>query len=150
MSKYKSVKAYVDQVPDNRKPAFKNLMKTIKANIDPGFQECISYNMLGWVVPKSSYPDGYHCSPELPLPFANLANQKGYIALYHSGLYADEDMQKWFVTQYPNHAKRKLNIGKSCIRFKYMDDIPYELIGMLMSKMTVDMWIQLYEKAVMR
>jgi len=143
-----TVQEYLDNIPVERAEAFNKLRKTITENLPKGFEECINYKMLGYVVPHSKYPDGYHCDPKLPLPFMNLANQKNFIALYHMGIFADADLQAWFTKAYPDHAKYKLNMGKSCIRFKRMDDIPYELIGELMSKLSVDDWIKLYDKEV--
>ncbi|AYN69273.1 DUF1801 domain-containing protein [Euzebyella marina] len=141
---------YIAQLPEERRPVISKIRKTILDNIPDGFEEQISYGMLGFVVPHSKYPSGYHCDPKLPLPFINLASQKNFIALYHSGIYADPKIHDWFVTEYPKHCKRKLDMGKSCIRFKSMNDIPYELIGELCSKMTVDEWIELYEKNIKR
>jgi hypothetical protein len=106
--------------------------------------------MLGYVVPKSIYPDGYHCDTSLPLPFMNLAAQKNFIALYHMGIYANPELMKWFTTEYPKHCRKKLDMGKSCIRFKKVDDIPYELIGQLVEKMTVDDWVGIYEGEIKR
>ncbi len=103
--------------------------------------------MMGFVVPHKLYPSGYHCDPTLPLPFIHVASQKNYISFYHMGVYADEKLLKWFTDEYPKHCKYKLDMGKSCIRFKNMHDIPYELIGALVSKMTVGDWINLYEKS---
>ncbi|MBU2948623.1 DUF1801 domain-containing protein [Zobellia uliginosa] len=137
---------YIAQLPPERQEVISLLRNTILKNIPKGFEEQISYGMLGYVVPHSVYPDGYHCDPKLPLPFINLASQKNFIALYHSGIYANPELHDWFVTQYPKHCKRKLDMGKSCIRFKSMTDIPYELIASLCQKMTVTDWIQLYEK----
>lgn len=141
---------YVDKLPQERKEAVSRLRTVILENLPEGFEETISYGMIGYVVPHSIYPDGYHCSPELPLPFINVASQKNYVALYHSGIYANEDLSNWFVSEYPNHVKTKLDMGKSCIRFKKMDQIPYELIGELVQKMTVRQWIEIYEKAIKR
>ena len=141
---------YITQLPEERRPVIAKIRNTILDNIPDGFEEQISYGMLGFVVPHSKYPSGYHCDPTLPLPFINLASQKNFIALYHSGIYADPKIHDWFVTEYPKHCKRKLDMGKSCIRFKSMNDIPYELIGELCSKMTVDEWIELYEKNTKR
>ena len=104
--------------------------------------------MIGYVVPHSIYPDGYHCDPKLPLPLMNLASQKNFIAVYNMAIYAKKEIYDWFVSEYPKHCKRKLDMGKSCIRFKYLDDIPYELIGELASKITVDEWINYYESAI--
>lgn len=139
---------YIAQLPEERKPAIKKIRSILRKNLPNGFKECISYGMIGYVVPHSKYPDGYHCDPKLPLPFINLASQKNYIALYHSGIYADEKINKWFTAEYPKHAKKKLDMGKSCVRFKHMDDIPYGLIEALATKMTVDDWIALYEKNI--
>lgn len=139
---------YIAQLPENRKPHFEQLRETILKNIPEGFEETISYGMLGYVVPHSIYPDGYHCDPKLPLPFVSIANQKNFIALYHMGIYADKEIHDWFVAEYPKHCKYKLDMGKSCIRFKKPEDIPFELIGELMERMTDDDWVQLYEKNI--
>ncbi|NHF60625.1 DUF1801 domain-containing protein [Flavobacteriaceae bacterium TP-CH-4] len=141
---------YIEQLPPERQKVIRELRHTILDNIPEGFHERISYGMLGYVVPHSKYPDGYHCDPKLPLPFMNLASQKNFVAVYHSGIYADPELYDWFVAEYPKHCKRKLDMGKSCIRFKYMEDIPFELIGELATKMTVEQWITLYEKNVKR
>lgn len=143
---YQSPEEYLATVPEDRKESFEKLRKTINQHLPKGFEECIQYNMLGWVVPYSIYPAGYHCKPQTPLPFINLANQKNFVALYHMGVYAQPELLKWFQDTYPQHAKYKLDMGKSCIRFKKMDDIPYELIAELLGKMTPQDWISLYEK----
>ncbi|MDV6166828.1 DUF1801 domain-containing protein [Flavobacterium sp. DG1-102-2] len=137
---------YIDNLPEDRKDAMKKLREVIVKNLPEGFQEQMSYGMLGWVVPHSVYPSGYHCDPKLPLPFLNIASQKNFIAVYTMGLYADKDMHDWFIAEFPNHSKYKLDMGKSCIRFKKPDAIPFELIGELVSKMTMEQWIALYEK----
>ncbi|WP_273565405.1 DUF1801 domain-containing protein [Maribacter halichondriae] len=141
-------KEYIEQLPEERKKVVTRIRDIINKNIPKGFKEQMSYGMLGWVVPHSRYPDGYHCDPKLPLPFINLASQKNFVALYHSGIYADQKFYDWFVSEYPKHCKRKLDMGKSCIRLKSMDDIPYDLIAELCSKMTSEDWIDIYEKAV--
>lgn len=146
----KTVDEYIAKLPEERKPVVEKLRTTIKTNLPEGFEECISYKMIGFVVPHSLYPEGYHCDPKLPLPFINLASQKNYIALYHSGLYANTTLLDWFVSEYPKHANTKLDMGKSCIRFKKIEDIPYDLIAALCEKMTVSDWIGLYEKNVKR
>ncbi|MEE9445877.1 MAG: DUF1801 domain-containing protein [Cocleimonas sp.] len=143
-----NVKEYVDNIPEERKPYINKLRKTILDNIPKGFEECLSYGMLGYVVPLKTYPEGYHCSPELPLPFVNLASQKNFIALYHMGIYASKEINDWFVSEYPKYCKYKLDMGKSCVRFKKMEDIPFELIGELMQKYSVKDWISLYEKQI--
>lgn len=147
--KASTVKEYIDQLPDERKAVIKKLRAVINKNLPKGFKEQIQYSMPGWVVPFSKYPDGYHVSKgKDPLPFINIASQKAHVALYHSGVYAKPELYDWWVENYPKHAKRKLNMGKSCVRFKYLDDIPYDLIGELASKLTVDDWITTYEEAL--
>ncbi len=141
---------YIEQVPEDRKEAMKKLRKTILDNLPEGFKEVINYGMIGYVVPHSIYPRGYHVNPELPLPFMSIASQKNFIALYHSGIYVDEKLQKWFIEEYPKHNKTKLDMGKSCIRFKKVDQLPYELIGELVSKMKLEEWLEIYEKAINR
>jgi len=141
-----TVAAYLDALPDDRKAAMKTLRSTIKKNLPKGFKETVQYKMPAWVVPHSKYPDGYHCKPEEPLPFLSMASQKNFIALYHMGIYADPKLMKWFEAQWPKHVKTKLDMGKSCIRFKKVDQIPFELIGELVAKMSPDDWIALYEK----
>lgn len=126
----------------------KELRKVINENLPEGFQETLSYGIIGWVVPRSLYPDAYHCTPELPLPFLNIASQKNFIAVYHMGVYSDKQFLDWFASEYPKHAKRKLDKGKSCIRFKKMNDIPYELIGELCIKLTVNQRFNTYETNV--
>lgn len=147
-SKATTVEAYLAEVPEDRRPYLLRLRQIILENLPDGFEEQMSYGMIGYVVPHSRYPQGYHCDPSLPLPFVNLANQKQYIALYHSGLYASPDLLNWFISEYPKHSSQKLDMGKSCIRFRNMDSIPYAFIGELMRKMTVDEWIALYESQV--
>ncbi|MGM5468988.1 DUF1801 domain-containing protein [Flavobacteriaceae bacterium LMO-SS05] len=139
---------YINQLPDDRKEPIIKLRNSILKTIPQGFKETISYGMIGYVVPHSIYPDGYHCTPNLPLPFINIASQKNFIAVYNMGIYVKKDIYDWFVSEYPKHCKRKLDMGKSCIRFKYMDDIPYDLISELASKITVDEWINYYESAI--
>lgn len=141
---------YLEKIPAERKEPMEKLRQVILKNLPEGFEETISYGMIGYVVPHSIYPDGYHCSPELPLPFMNIASQKNFIALYHSGIYANEELLNWFVEEYPKHVKTKLDMGKSCIRFKKPEQIPYELIAELTTKMTVKEWVDTYEKAVKR
>ncbi|MFV0173751.1 DUF1801 domain-containing protein [Empedobacter falsenii] len=137
---------YFEIIPPERKEAVKKIYETLKMNLPNGFEEQISYVHIWFVVPHSMYPNGYHCEPTSPLPFIGLASQKNFIALYHMGIYSDEKLLNWFIEEYPKHAKRKLDMGKSCIRFKKTDDIPYDLIGKLASKITPDQWIATYEK----
>ena len=137
---------YISKVPEDRREAVSKLRETVKTNLPAGFEECINYKMIGYVVPHSMYPDGYHCDPKLPLPFINIASQKNFVALYHYGIYANKELYSWFVEQYPKYVKTKLDMGKSCIRFKNMNNIPYELIGVLCQKITPSDWIEFYEK----
>lgn len=136
---------YIAQLPEDRQEPMKKLRSIINKNLPDGYLETMSYGMIGYVVPHSLYPDGYHCTPELPLPFMNIASQKNFIAVYLSGVYAVPEIHDWFVAEYPKHSKRKLDMGKSCIRFKKVDDIPYDLIGELSTKLTVDQWVAHYE-----
>ena len=140
-----SPEEYIAQIPDERREAFGALRQTVLKNLPPGFKEVISYGMIGFVVPHEIYPQGYHCSPELPLPFVNIANQKNFIALYHMGIYSDPKLLAWFEQEYPKHCKTKLDMGKSCIRFKKPEQIPLGLIADLCQKMTPADWIQRYE-----
>jgi uncharacterized protein YdhG (YjbR/CyaY superfamily) len=143
-----SPKDYISQVPEERQDSLKKLRQVIKDNLPNGFEEGMQYKMIGYYVPHSVYPDGYHCDPKTPLPFMSFASQKNSVNLYHSGIYANPELQKWFITEYPKHCKRKLDMGKSCIRFKKMDDIPFELIGELTRKMTAKEWISIYETVI--
>lgn len=140
-----TVEEILTNLPEDRKEPFNKLHEIIISNLPKGFEAAISYGGLGYVVPHSIYPDGYHCKPIEPLPFAGLASQKNSINFYHMGIYADPKLYAWFVEEYPKHTQQKLDIGKSCIRFKKLNDIPYLLIGELMTKMNVKDWIQLYE-----
>lgn len=145
--KANSVEEYVSQISDDKKEAINILRKTIKTNIPKGFEECISYNMIGYVVPHKLYPSGYHCDPKLPLPFVSIAAQKNFIAIYHMGIYANPTLLEWFTTEHAKRVKGKLDIGKSCIRYKKPEQIPFDLIAELMQKVTVQQWIESYESA---
>jgi len=140
-----SVEDYISQLPEDRQGPIKKLRQIINKNLSKGFEEGMNYNMIGFYVPHSVYPDGYHCDTKLPLPFMNLASQKNFIAVYHMGMYANKEILNWFTNEYPKHCKYKLDMGKSCIRFKKMEDIPYELIGELAAKMSSKEWIKLYD-----
>ena len=146
-SKAASVDQYVNELPEDRREAIHQLRSIINKNLPKGFSEGMGYGMMGWSVPHSKYPAGYHCDPKQPLPFLGLASQKNAISLYNMGIYADPELLKWFVDEYPKHSKTKLDMGKSCIRFKKPEQIPYALIGELAKKMNPDQWIALYEKA---
>ena len=143
----KTVNEILTSLPEDRAEPFNKLHDTIVNNLPEGFEAAVSYGGLGYVVPHKLYPAGYHCKPSEPLPFAGIASQKGSINFYHMGIYADPVLLQWFQQAYPKHSKQKLDMGKSCVRFKKMDAIPYELIGELMQKMTVKEWIEKYESA---
>jgi hypothetical protein len=140
-----NVEEYVTLVPEDRRKHFIQLRQSILDNIPEGFSEQINYGMIGYVVPHSTYPDGYHCKPTDPLPFANIASQKNFIGFYHMGIYSNPELLDWFVSEYPKHCKLKLDMGKSCVRFKKPEQIPFELIGELMTKVSVNDWINTYE-----
>jgi hypothetical protein len=137
-------------IPEDRKEQFTKLHNVILKNLPKGFETAMSYGGLGYVVPHSIYPGGYHCKPSEPLPFAAIASQKNSINFYHMGIYSKPELLNWFLEEYPKHTKQKLDMGKSCIRFKKIDDIPYKLIGELMKKITVKEWICIYETNVKR
>lgn len=145
-----TVSAYLEEIPEERKDALKKLRETILKNIPKGFVEQMTYGMIGYVVPHSIYPNGYHCTPELPLPFMSFASQKNFIAVYHMGIYANPELLNWFVAEYPKHSTQKLDMGKSCIRFKKANQIPFELIAELAQKMSVQEWITCYESQIIK
>ncbi len=142
----KTVNEILINLPEDRVEPFNKLHDVIVENLPEGFEPAISYGGLGYVVPHTIYPAGYHCKPSEPLPFAGIASQKDSINFYHMGIYSDPELLNWFVTEYPKHSKQKLDMGKSCISFRKLNDIPYQLIGELMKKMSVKEWIDLYEK----
>ncbi|MFT5753961.1 MAG: hypothetical protein ACI924_001187 [Flavobacterium sp.] len=144
-SKATTPEEYIAELPEDRVEAITKLRKVINDNLPKGFKEEMSYGMIGYVVPHSIYPDGYHCTPKLPLPFMNFASQKNSVNIYHMGIYAKPELLNWFTTEYPKHCTAKLDMGKSCIRFKKMDQIPFELIAELVKKMSVEDWIKCYE-----
>lgn len=137
---------YIANLPIERKAAMEQLRTVILKNLPNGFEETICYAMITYVIPHSTYPKGYHCDPKQALPFLSIASQKNLIAVYHMGLYADPSLYEWFVANYSKHSKYKLDMGKSCIRFKKVDSIPFDLIGELVSKVSVSDWISTYEK----
>ncbi len=145
-----SVNDYFIKVPTERQESMNKLRFIINTNLPKGFEECLGYGMPSWVVPHSIYPSGYHTTPHLPLPFMSLASQKNFIALYHMGIYADKNLLDWWEKEYAKQCKRKLDMGKSCIRFKNIDDIPYELIAELCKKITPNDWIKVYEGSIKR
>jgi Domain of unknown function (DU1801) len=146
ISKATTVKEYIAELPADRKKAMSELRKVILENLPKGFDETMGYGMIGYVVPHSKYPAGYHCNPRLPLPFMNIASQKNFIAVYSMGIYGDPELLKWFTDAHAKASPKKLDMGKGCIRYKKPEDIPISLIGQLAAKITPDQWIALYEK----
>lgn len=149
-SKAKTVDEYITEIPADRQKAMQELRKVIKKNLSKGFQESMNYGMIGYVVPHSKFPNGYHCNPKDPLPFMNVASQKNSINIYHMGIYADPKLLKWFQEAHAKASPKKLDMGKSCIRYKKPEDIPFQLIGELAAKMTMEQWIALYESLLKR
>lgn len=141
-----TITEYIDSIPEERKEAVLKLRNCVVENLPAGFEEGIIYGMIGYVVPHSLYPAGYHCTPEQPLPFMNIASQKNFIAVYHMGLYSFPDLLEWFKAEFPKHSKYKLDMGKGCVRFKKIDAIPYDLIAELSKKVSPQQWIVQYEK----
>jgi len=142
-----SIEEYIANAPAERHDMLNSLRGVLLKNLPKGFEEQMSYGMPGYVVPHSLYPSGYHCDPKLPLPFLSFASQKNFIALYHMGIYADKVLMEWFVEEYKKVSSKKLDMGKSCIRFKKLEDVPLVLIGQLATKMTPKQWIELYENS---
>ncbi|TRO65261.1 DUF1801 domain-containing protein [Christiangramia sabulilitoris] len=141
---------YLEKVPEDRKEPMARLRSVIKENLPEGFVETLNYGMIGYVIPHSLYPGGYHCDPDLPLPFMSLASQKNFIAVYHMGIYADKELLDWFQAEYKKTVGKKPDMGKSCIRFKKPDEIPFDLIAELSGKITAEDWIATYEKNIKR
>lgn len=141
-----SIEAYFSSLPDNRKEPLEKLHQEIIRHLPTGFEVGILDGMINYYVPLSAYPNGYHCTPGEPLPFLALASQKAHIALYHMGIYMDKELNNWFVEKYQEQVPTKLDMGKSCVRMKNPKNIPYELIGQLVSKMSMERYIALYEE----
>ena len=148
MGKPQTVEDYFNALAEDRRGAMETLRSSIRANLPSGFEEVLNYGQPSWVVPHSLYEAGYHVNPDLPLPFLSIASQKSHIGVYHMGIYASSSLMDWFVGRYPKHCKTRLDMGKSCIRFKKADDIPNDLIGELCGKMSAVEWIQLYEEQI--
>ena len=142
-----TVEEYLASLPDDRKEAVTKLRNIVKKNLPKGFEEIMGYGMIGYVVPHSIYPDGYHCTPKLPLPFMNIASQKNFIAFYHMGMYANPILKDWFVAEYQKEITTKIDMGAGCTRFKKPEHIPYKLIGKLAKKINVKEYIAMYELA---
>jgi hypothetical protein len=144
-SKATTVEEYMESLPNDRQDIMKKLRKVILKNLPKGFKEGMGYGMIGYVVPHALYKPGYHVDPAQPLIFMCLASQKNHIALYHMGLYGGAQLE-WFKKEWPKHTTKKLDMGKSCIRFKKPEDVPLDLIGELCTRMTPQQWIECYEE----
>ncbi len=149
-SKSTTVEQYLIELPEERKLPMNTLRDIIKYNIPEGFEEVMSYGMIGYVVPHSIYPNGYHCNPKLPLPYINIGSKKNFIILHHLGIYGSKEISNWFVAEYPKYAKHKLDIGKGCVRFKKINEIPFLLIEELIKKISLKKYIAQYEANIKR
>ncbi len=147
-SKATTPEQFIDELPEDRKAIISAIRKAIRDNLPKGFEEVIGYGMLGYVVPHSIYPGGYHCTPKLPLPFINIASQKNHISIHHLGLYASKPMIDWFTAEWEKHTTKKMDMGKGCLRFKKAEDVPINLIEILAKKMSVEQWIEIYESNI--
>jgi uncharacterized protein YdhG (YjbR/CyaY superfamily) len=139
---------YIESLPEDRKEIIKEIRSAVKDNLPEGFEETTEYGMITYYVPHSIYPKGYHVNPKDPLPFMAIASQKNHIAVYHMGIYMDNELLSWFIEEYEKAVPTKLDMGKSCIRFKNTRKVPVELIGRLSSKLTTDKYIKLYEESM--
>lgn len=137
-----TVDQYISELPEDRRIIIEKIREVIKKNIPDGFEERMGYGMPGYDVPFSKYPKGYRCDPKVPLPFAGFASQKNHIAIYHMGMYAIPGLYEWFVNEYTHRVGKAPDLGKSCLRFRPKQSIPYDLIGELFQKITVDQWIE--------
>lgn len=144
----KSPAEYIESLPEERRIAISAIREAILKNLPEGFSEVISYGMISYVVPHTLFPQGYHVNPSQPLPFISIASQKNYIALYHMALYSNEKLLNWFKTEYPKHSQKKLDIGKSCVRFKNLKEIPFQFIGELAAKIKPQEWINIYQRSL--
>lgn len=145
-SSAKTVNEYLRELPDDRRKAISAVRAVIRENLQPGFEEGMQYGMIGYFVPHSIYPAGYHCDPKQPLPFTALASQKNAMSLYLMACYGDEEEQVWLRDQFTK-AGKKLDMGKSCIWFKKLDDLPLDVVGAAIRRTTVPDYIAAYESA---
>ncbi|HEX8279686.1 MAG TPA: DUF1801 domain-containing protein [Segetibacter sp.] len=146
----KTPEEYIASLPQDRKQVISKLREEVLKNLPEGFAEIMGYGMLGYVVPHSLYPAGVHTSPKDPLPFMNIASQKNFISIYHLGITANKALLDWFLSEYSKQFTAKVDMGKSCIRFKKPEQIPYKLIGELAGKITPQKWIEMYESMIKR
>ncbi len=148
-SKAKTVDEYIETLPEDRQKAIVAIREVVNKNLPKGFEETMGYGAMGWVVPHKLYPAGYHCDPKQPLPIMGVASQKNFISFYSMVIYSDEKLLKWFQKEWPKHSSKKLDMGKSCIRFKKPDDVPLKLLGELAAKVTPAQWIEIYESKLL-
>lgn len=146
-SKAATVEEYLAELPEDRREAISAIRDVILKNLPEGYKEGMQYGMIGYCVPHSVYPAGYHCDPKQPLPFAALASQKNHMAVYLCNLYASEEEGQWFREAWTATGK-KLDAGKSCVRFKKLDGVALDVIGEAIARWPVDKFIALYEGAI--
>ena len=151
-SKAATVDEYLRELPPDRRAAIEAVRNVMRRNMDKGYQERMAYGMIGYSVPHSTYPAGYHCDPKMALPFAGLASQKNHMALYMMCHYSNPTEEDWFRKAWDKEVKagraKKLDMGKSCIRFKKLDDLPLEVIGEAIARMPAKKWIEVYQTAI--
>jgi hypothetical protein len=141
-----SVAEYLAALPPERRAVVESLRKAVRKGLPKGFVETLNYGMVGFVVPHSLYPAGYHCAPQLPLPFIAIAAQKNFYALYHMGMYADAKLLAWWTAAHAKASPVKLDMGKSCVRYKKAEHIPLALVTELAKKQSPAQWIAMYER----
>lgn len=146
LSHQDKIQAYLKSLPNDRKQALMGLRTVLRENLPQDFEETFQYGMISYVVPHEIYPQGYHVNPDDPLPFISIGNQAKHIAMYHYGLYENHDLSQWFKDAYQAISPHKIDMGKSCVRFKWMDEIPFDLVKILATKISVKTWIKDYEK----
>lgn len=140
-SNAKTVDAYLAELNPDRKAVMTQVRSAILERLPDGYQEAMQYGMISYVIPLETYPKTYN---KQPLQYAALASQKNYMSLYLMNVYGDEDTERWFVEEYEKSGK-KLDMGKSCVRFKTLDDLPMELIGDVIARTPVSVFLERYE-----
>lgn len=145
----KTVEEYLAGLPEDRREALQAVRKVILENLDKDYQEGMQYGMIGYYVPHSVYPAGYHCDPKQPLPFAGLGSQKNHMAVYLMCVYGSSEQEAWFRESWAKTGK-KLDMGKSCVRFKKLDDVALEVIGEAIRRVPAAKFIEKYESVIQR
>ena len=146
-SKATTVKQYLAELPVDRRAAIETVRQIILNNLDRAYEEGMQYGMIGYYVPHSIYPSGYHCDPRQPLPFACLASQKNYMSLYLGCVYGEHEIARWFVQTWAKTGK-KLDMGKSCVRFRKVEDLALDVIGEAIRRMPAKTFIAYYESVI--